>query len=203
MIRKNWMVIPMVIIGFYYNLWRVQNADREMVFQEFFYGFVMLMFLLFFGFAVHKDYKKFKISKSLESYLPSIVGFLILISFGITGLLLNMRDHSPIIIQAGYDGDFNGAWFEFREDGTYKFVDHTGISADITRGNYQIKDSIILLDKTEIGNVVNSNKLAIREENYMDSTKIKTLYQIDKNHSVINKNFKFLINENIEALEKP
>ena len=27
------------------------------------------------------------------------------------------------MIQAGYDGGYNGAWFEFRQDGTYKFGD--------------------------------------------------------------------------------
>ena len=87
--------------------------------------------------------------------------------------------------------------------GTYKFVDHAGIGADITRGNYEIKDSLITLDKSKIGNVIVSNKLAIRDENYGDSEKIKLLYQIDEKHSIIKKDFKFLIHKEVEDLENP
>ncbi|WP_139422960.1 hypothetical protein [Chryseobacterium mulctrae] len=192
----------MIIIGFYYNLWRIQNADTEMVFQEFIYGFLLLLFLIFLGFSINKDFKKYKISKSFKSYIPSVIGFLILISFGINALILCLRDSSSVVIQASYDGGYNGAWFEFREDGTYKFVDHAGIGADITRGNYEIKDSLITLDKNKIGNVIVSNKLAIRDENYGDSKKVKLLYQIDEKHSVIKRDFKFFIHEEVEDLEK-
>lgn len=187
----------MIIIGFYYNLWRIQNADTEMVFQEFVYAFLLLLFLIFLGFTVNKDLKKYHISKSLKSFIPSIIGFLILFSFAVNAFVLSLRDNSYVLIHAGYDGDFNGAWFEFREDGTYKFVDHAGIGADITRGNYQMKDSIIILDKNEIGNIIVSNTLLFREENYGDS-KFKVLYQINKNHIIINPNFKFLVNDDLQ-----
>jgi len=80
----------------------------------------------------------------------------------VNALILSLRDSSPIIISAVYNGDFNGAYFKFREDGTYKFVDYAGIGADITRGNYVIKDSLITLDESTIGNVIVSNQLAIR-----------------------------------------
>ncbi|MCI3936883.1 hypothetical protein MQX03_06705 [Chryseobacterium aahli] len=197
MIKRNWLLIPMLIIGFYYNLWRIQNADTEMVFQEFIYGFLLLLFLIFLGFSINKDLKKYNISKSFKSFTPSIIGFLILISFAINAFVLSLRDNSPVLIQASYDGDYNGAWFEFRKDGTYKFVDHAGVGADITRGNYQMKDSIIILDKNEIGNIIVSNTLLFREENYGDS-KFKVLYQINKNHIIINPNFKFLVNDDLQ-----
>lgn len=197
MIKRNWLLIPIIIIGFYYNLWRIQNADTEMVFQEFVYAFLLLLFLIFFGFTVNKDLKKYHISRSLTSFIPSVIGFLILISFAVNAFVLSLRDNSHVLIQASYDGDYNGAWFEFREDGTYKFVDHAGIGADITRGNYEIKDSLITLDKSTIGNVVVSNTLLFREENYGDS-KFKVLYQINKNHIIINPNIKFLVNDDLE-----
>lgn len=199
MIKRNWLLIPMIIIGFYYNVWRIQNADTEMVFQEFIYGFLLLLFLIFLGFSINKDFKKFKISQSFKSYIPSVIGFLILISFGINALILSLRDSSSVVIQASYDGGYNGASFEFREDGTYKFVDHAGIGADITRGKYEIKDSLITLDKSKIGNVIVSNKLAMLK----DSTDGRILVQIDEKHSVVNDNFKFLIHEEVEDLEKP
>lgn len=194
MIKRNWLLIPMLIIGFYYNLWRIQNADNEMVFQEFVYGFLLLLFLIFLGFTVRKDLKKYHISKSLKSFIPSLIGFLILFSFAVNAFVLSLRDNSDVVMHAGYDRGFNGAWFEFREDRTYKFVDHAGIGADITRGNYEIKDSIITIDRNEIGNVIVSNKLAIRK----DSTNIKMLVQIDNKHSVIDDDFKFIINDDFE-----
>src|SRR5690606_12599467 len=107
------------------------------------YGFLILIFLIFLGFSLNTDYRKYKYKKSWKNLIPSIIGILILISFIITSLILKMRDNSPVIIQAGYDGGYNGAWFEFRKDGTYKFVNHAGIGADYFRGNYELKDSII------------------------------------------------------------
>ena len=197
MIKRNWLLIPMLIIGFYYNLWRIQNADTEMVFQEFVYAFLLLLFLIFLGFAVNNDLKKYHISRSLTSFIPSVIVFLILISFAVNAFVLSLRDNSRVLIHAEYDGGFNGAYFKFREDGTYKFVDHAGVGADIIRGNYQIKDSIITLDKNEIGNIIVSNTLLFREENYGDS-KFKVLYQINKNHIIINPNIKFLINDDLQ-----
>lgn len=62
------------------------------------------------------------------------------------------------------------------------------------RGNYKIKDSLITLDRSEIRNVIVSNKLAIR----IDSTNTKMLIQIDNKHSVLNDNFKFIVNDDFE-----
>jgi len=194
MLKKNWLIIPLLIIGFYYNFWTIKNADTEIIFDGIIYAFLILIFLIFLGFAINKDLKKFKKYKSWKSFIPSMFGFLILISFFATGISLKLRDNSPIIIQAGYDGGYNGAWFEFRKDGTYKFGNHAGIGADYFRGKYKLKDSIIILDKNEIDKVINTNKLAIRNENDGNSDS-KIIYQIDENHNVIDKEIKFHVNK--------
>lgn len=195
MIKKNWLIIPLVITGFYYNFWTIQNADYEMVFQEFLYGGLLLIFLVFLGMSFNKDLKKNKNIRSWKNFIPTIFGILVLFSFVITNVSLRLRDHSPVIIKAGYDGDFNGAWFDFRKDGTYKFVNHGGVGADISRGNYRINDSIITLDKDHIGGVLKTRKLAIRAIKDFDSEKTKVMYQIDEQHKVIDKNFIFTVNE--------
>ena len=194
MIKKNWLIFPLLIIGFYYNFWSIKNADTEMIFDGIIYGFLILIFLIFLGFSLNTDYRKYKYKKSWKNLIPSIIGILILISFIITSLILKMRDNSPVIIQAGYDGGYNGAWFEFRKDGTYKFVNHAGIGADYFRGNYELTDSIITLDKNEIANVIKTQTLAIRHESYGNSTS-KIIFQIDENHKVIDKEIKFFVNE--------
>ena len=195
MYKRNWLIIPLLIIGFYYNFWVIQNADKEMVFQEFVYGGLILIFLILLGISLSKDILKYKEAKNWKSFFPTIIGMTILLSFLASSLVLKIRDNSPVIIQAGYDGGFNGAWFDFRKDGTYKFANSGGIGADFFRGKYTLSDTIITLDKTEIDNVIKTNKLAIREIKNFDSTKIKVIYQIDENHNIIDKNFCFIVNK--------
>ena len=195
MLKRNWLIIPFLIIGFYYNFWTIQNADTEMIFEEFIYGGIILFFLIFLGISLRKDVLKFKKNKDLKNFIPSIVGIIILLSFLVVNIVLKYRDNSPIIIQAGYDGGFNGCWFDFRKDGTYKFANSGGIGADFFRGKYTLSDSIITLDKMEIYKVIKTNKLAIREIKNFDSTKIKVIFQIDKNHNIIDKNFYFIVNK--------
>ena len=194
MFKKNWLIIPMVIIGFYYSLWTFRNADTEMIFDGIIYGFLILIFLIVLGFAINKDLKKNKSEKNWKNFFPTIIGISFLISFIVININLSLRDNSPIIIQAGYDGGFNGAWFEFRKDGTYKFGNYAGIAADYFRGKYQLKDSIITLDKNEIDKVIKTNKLAIRNEVYGDSVS-KIIIQIDENHKIIDNEIKFSVNE--------
>lgn len=195
MLKRNWLIIPFLIIGFYYNFWTIQNADTEIIFEEFIYGGIILIFLIFLGISLRKDVSKLKKNKDLKNFIPSIVGIIILLSFLVVNIVLKYRDNSPIIIQAGYDGGFNGCWFDFRKDGTYKFANSGGIGADFFRGKYTLSDSIITLDKMEIDKVIKTNKLAIREIKNFDSTKIKVIFQIDKNHNIIDKNFYFIVNK--------
>ena len=194
MFRKNWILIPLILIGFYYDLWTIQNADKEMIFQEFIYGTLILVFIIFLVISIFKDLKKYRKEKIWLNFIPTIIGFLILFSFIIINLSFKIRDNSPVIIQAGYDGGYNGAWFDFRKDGTYKFVNSGGIGADIFRGNYKIEDSIITLDKDNL-EFLKTDKLAIRQFIYPDSTSQRFIYQIDKKHNVIEKNFRFTVNE--------
>ena len=195
MLKKNWILFPLIVIGFYYIFWSIKYADEEMVFDSVIYSVLIIFFLIFFIISVFKDLKKYKNSRLIQSFIPTVFGVLFLSSFGIINFLLEIRDDSPVIIQAGYDGGFNGAWFDFRKDGTYKFVNSGGIGADIFRGKYEIKDSIIILDKKDIDNFIKTDKLAIREIKNYDSTFFKVLYQIDENHKIIDKQSRFTINE--------
>jgi hypothetical protein len=194
MLRKNWIIIPLILIGFYYNLWTIQNSDKEMIFQEFIYGSLILVFLVFLLLSIFKDLKKYRKERIWLNFIPTIIGMLILFSFIIINLSLKLRDNSPVIIQAGYDGGYNGAWFDFRKDGTYKFVNSGGIGADIFRGKYTIKDSIITLDKSNL-EFLKTDKLAIRDIIHGSSSEGKIIYQIDNKHNIIDKDIYFFVNE--------
>lgn len=155
------------------------------------FGFV---FIGLFIYNVFLDRKEFRVTKFKTSFAPTIVGSILLISFFIAQLLLHSRDNSKLIIQANNDGGFNDCGFEFREDGTYKFFNGSGLGVDYYRGNYTIKDSIITLDKSGIDNVIKSNRLIIRDLATYNSIS-KVIYQIDKDNKIIDNDLDFIINE--------
>ena len=92
------MLIPLVVLGLYYNLWSIQTANTDMIFQDQFLSFILLLFLIFLGFCINKDLKMYKVSKSFKSFVPSAIGLLILLSFGITALILSLKYNSPVDI---------------------------------------------------------------------------------------------------------
>jgi hypothetical protein len=122
--------------------------------------------------------------------LPTAIGVLFIVGLLAGDYFLKLPDKSPVILQASNDGGFNACWLEFREDGTYKFGNSGGIGAEYFRGDYEINDSIIILDKSTIDRVILTNRLVIRptleihNKNTIkgnDTTLEKFIYQIDKN----------------------
>ncbi len=81
--------------------------------------------------------------------------------------------------------------FQFREDGTYKFMSMTFAGEYIYRGNYSLNDSLIILsdwedislDK-EIRKVIKMKILAIRYSPTSESD-LPKLYQINSNHDIL------------------
>ena len=105
-------------------------------------------------------------------------------------------DISPIILRANYDGDVNGFSLEFREDGTYKFFNYSFFGGKYYRGKYTLRDSILILDKNNIDNVIRTNKLVIRNFNDNVGKKISRIVQIDNNHNHIEEQyFDFIVSE--------
>jgi hypothetical protein len=186
-------LLPVSLIGLLLNRTIIKIADDETMFDGMIILFIVVLFILAFAWTLYKDNKVYRMTQSKISYIPTSIGILFIASFFITNSVLAARDKSPILIQAGYDGGFNGAWFEFREDGTYKFGNSGGIGATYSRGKYILKDSIITLDKSNIDNVIQSKLLAIRKTEMLDTTE-QVVYQINSQHQVVDKDFKFIIN---------
>jgi hypothetical protein len=185
-------LIPLLTIGLFIDYVIVVDADSEFIFKGMMLGFVGIIFFILFLWVIYRDGKQYQKTSSKYSFIPTIAGVLLIISFFITTYVLSLRDQSPTLIHAGYDGGYNGAWFEFREDGTYKFANSGGIGAEYFRGTYTITDTIIMLDKTEIDNVIQSNLLAIRYDSTYPEPAFR-LYQINNKHTIVDKNFVFTI----------
>jgi hypothetical protein len=185
-------LLPVIITGLLLNRTLIRTADDEMIFDNVIIGFFVILFVLALVWTFFKDKNAHKRTQLKSSFIPTTTGILFIVSFFITNTVLAARDNSPILIQAGYNGGYNGAWFEFRKDGTYKFGNSSGIGATYFRGKYNLNDSLITLDRENIDNVVQSRILAIRNTSTFGTIE-KIIYQINPQHEVIDKEFKFTV----------
>lgn len=190
-LKKYCTFFPIFIFGYLF----IKNYSN-LINETFIFDFEILLilgilFILFLLLSIYKDYKLFQIEHKTYNFSISILGLLFIVFFIITKFKNNNLDKSPIILQAGYDGGYNGAWFEFREDGTYKFGNSSGLGASYFRGKYVFKDSLIILDVNQIDNVVSSNRFLIRND---------SLLNVDRNNNIISKIFNFQIHSDQRKL---
>ena len=183
------------IIGLWLDYIIMTDADSQFFLDGILMFILSAAFLIIFYWAVSSERNEFKKTKSRKAFIGTAVGLLFIISFCMLNYALYSRDRSPVLIQAGYDGGYNGAWFEFREDMTYKFGNSSGLGVDYFRGKYKINDSIITLDKSPIDSTVKSAMLAFRAIHRSDSMYKRGLYQIDANHKVIDSELVFVVHE--------
>jgi hypothetical protein len=185
-------ILSVVVAGLAFGTFFLSNADDDFVFKSEIMILLAFIFIAVAAWIIYKDKKEFTKTKSRLSFLPTITALIFIVTFSITNICLANRDASPIIIQAGYDGGFNGAWVEFRKDGTYKFGNSGGIGVTYSRGKYILKDSLITLDKDNIENMIQSKLLVIRKEEIIDTLE-QVIYQINQEHQIIDKDFKLVI----------
>ncbi len=179
-IDKIWRLIPSLLLGLFLNYKLINNADNEFVFDFIVVGILLIVLLITLLWTINKDTKEYRQTKSKQSFIPTSVGLFVIMTLIGTDYFLKLRDSSPLLIQAGYDGGFNGAWYDFRKDGTYKFGNHSGIGATYIRGAYILKDSLIILDKPNVDIGILTNTLVFRNG---------SLYHINDRHEIVDKEF--------------
>lgn len=185
--KKYWTILPILLIGYLFTKSYIESFNESFIFDFEILVILGITFLLFLLITFRKDYKLYAIEHKFFNFSISFIGLLFIISFSIIKFTGDNLDKSPIVLQAGYDGGYNGAWFEFRDDGKYKFSNSSGLGATFFRGKYVLKDSLIILDVDSIDNIISSNTLAIRKN---------SLINIDKKHNSTSKYFKFNIHLN-------
>lgn len=189
--NKYWRIIPTTVFGILIIFKLILRAESETLFDGMITGGLILIFFLSMIWTNIKDIKEHKRKREKSSFIPTIVGVSVLCAVIVTNHFINQN--SPVIIQASYDGGFNGCGFEFKEDGTYKYFNGSGLGVENNYGSYSIQDSIIKLDRTQIDKVIKSNLLAIRSLPWADP--IHIIYQINDKHEIVDKNFVFIINK--------
>jgi hypothetical protein len=107
------------------------------------------------------DYGRYKASKKLTLFFPTFVSVLCITALFVTNLYLKHQDKTPTILYASrfYDR-LSTISLDFRENGTYKCEKRSFMcSSYYTRGQYSIKDSIIYLDKSNLYDLVKTDRL--------------------------------------------
>ena len=106
------------------------------------------------------DYARFKVIRKPVYFIPTFISVLGIASLIVIFVKLKQQDKTPIILSA-HKGAIS---IYFRENGTYKCTESSGFMGDSysIRGKYKIKDSIIQLDKSNLFDQINTDKLLMR-----------------------------------------
>ena len=111
------------------------------------------------------DYGRYKVIKKPILFIPTVVSLLCITSLIVTYEKLKQQDRTPTILYASkVYGGFSYISIDFRENGTYKCKKNTGLMGHSysIRGKYIIKDSIIQLDKSNIFDLIESDRLLMK-----------------------------------------
>ena len=195
-LKKYWTIIPLFLFGYLFIRNFIISYEEEFIFDFEILFFIGVLFIVFFIITIYRGIKNFRIANRPFELLPMFLGLIFVFVF--LGILYkNERiDSSPIVLRANYDGDINGFSLEFRKDGTYKFFNYSFFGGKYYRGKYKLRDSILILDKNNIDNVIRTNKLVIRNFNDNVGKKISRIVQIDNKHNRIEEQyFDFIVSE--------
>jgi hypothetical protein len=107
------------------------------------------------------DYGRYKTHKKVSFFLPTLVTVLCISGLFGFDQYLKHQDKTPTVLYASkvYSG-LSTISIDFRENGTYR-CEKGGLFGDTyyTRGRYTIKDSIIQLDKSNLYDLVKTDRL--------------------------------------------
>jgi hypothetical protein len=198
-LKQLFRILIIALAGCYISYQTIPQLNHEDLFEHegnIFYGVVaaiIFLIVLFF------DTKQFRQTKKWKSFVATFIGISILIGHFMVLHSLKQIDNSPSQIYCVTKmNDFNGVSIDFRKDGTYKLTSWC-LGADIYRGKYSIKDSIITLDKSTIENTIISDRLLMRQDGDIDSSsgiRERSIYQIDKQGQIINASTDFRVVDN-------
>ena len=156
-----WRIVFIVIISFYYILYFIIERDTVETFDPQLILMIFYILFLFINFII-EVIETFK-TKSILSFTTTVFGLLSIFSVYLTKHIIDLRDSSPIIIKSK---NIDGVFLDLREDKTFKFSKGNWAEVKISRGNYSLKDSILILDKNKLDNIsVSKNGLFAKSLN--------------------------------------
>lgn len=185
-------IISLIILGIWIAYMMNRRSREDFFLDGLLLAPITIIGLVIFIGTVYKEYKEFRITRRLSSYLATYIGlFFLFLNIGLMWYY-ESRVNSPSLISGFYDGGFNGFSVDFKKDGNYVMANGSGLGQTYFYGKYSIKDSIITIDKSNIDNCIKTNRLLIR---IIDSVGSDANYitQIDSNGDEISKEFRFRV----------
>lgn len=208
---KIWRIIPLTILGSWFTYRLYKTASDDFFFDGVIFLFIGIIGLSFFIWAIRKDFQEFKETKKSSSYLPTFTGLAFILTISGLHLYQDSKINSPTLVRAFYDGDFNGFSIDLKENGNYVMANGSGLGQSYFYGTYTINDSIVTLDKSNIDQVISTNKLVIRtvtniyEQDTIegeDTTYTDWIFQIDRNGKELNTGFHFRVTDDNRSKKK-
>ncbi|NSL86405.1 hypothetical protein ECE50_006170 [Chitinophaga sp. Mgbs1] len=182
-------VLFIAVTGMVLSFRLIHNADHTFIFDKEINTLLLAAAAIITILTAVNDIEKFLQQRQWQQLLPTVTAILFTGLTSATLALLQLRDSSPTLLFAGTDGQENsGASLELREDGTYKLSSYA-LGTDHYRGRYTLQDSLILLDKDNIGAITESHILVIRKEFRQDAV----LYQLDSGGCMLEEAVSFVI----------
>ena len=110
------------------------------------------------------DYARYKIDKRLIFFVPTAISVLCIAAVIVTSRHLKSLDQTPTVFYASkfYNG-LNTLSIDFRENGTFKCTKNFFLhDSYFIRGHYSIKDGVIYLDKSNLFDLVKTDRLQMK-----------------------------------------
>lgn len=153
--------IFLILTAWFFCIRKLYLDFNQSQFLDFdFPGLVVLAsFVSLFSFWV--DYVRYKKSKRLVFFIPTVFTVLSIAAVMGTNRYLKQQDRIPTVLYASESyGELTNISIKFRKNGTYKCTKGSFFGTDYyARGKYSIKDSIVYLDKANLFDLVISDRL--------------------------------------------
>ena len=184
-ITKNILrIFIIIILGSVYALVLFNSYQKDNLFAIFIYLIIGIFGAIFFYKTILKDKSDYLKRKTLNCYLPTFVGIIfIILNIGIY-LNFKIKEYKPTLLKA----ENHGLYADFKKNGTYIIKSGSWAGKTHFYGTYSIKDSLIILDKTDFDKVLFTNKLIIQK-----NKNLNYIIQIDNKGIELNDNFRFEI----------
>lgn len=186
-LNRNFYFVIIFGIAFAYVLYASYNHDN--IFRHSFF----LVFGLIVLYASYKNlfdlagsYKSRKTLRNDYIFISGIIVILINVSiFGFYELKL----HSKTLLKASN----HGLYADFKKNGQYIIKSGSWASKIHFYGNYKLQNSIIILDRPYLDEILTSEKLKIHNSSENGKSKLK-LFQLDGNQ-IVREKYSFEITE--------
>ena len=175
----------------------ISSYQEDFLFDFVIFSVIGTLFLIPFIATIREDYKDFLQTKKIGGFFSTFIGSIMIVFASGFYLTKENAINSPTLLRAFYDGDYNGVSIDLKSNGDYIIANGSGLGQNYFYGTYVLADSIIVLDKKRIDNVIKSDHLVIRsiEQDYEEASGkfIDYIYQIDGEGGNLNSELRFRI----------